>query len=67
MNNLKTMVLLVTLTLIFIAAGGAMGGRHGMTIGLILALGMNIFTYWFSDKIVLSMYNAQEVTEAEEN
>ena len=65
MNNIKTMLLLVTLTLIFIAAGGAMGGRHGMTIGLIFALGMNVFTYWFSDKIVLKMYGAKEVSETD--
>jgi heat shock protein HtpX len=65
MNNIKTMLLLVMLTLIFITAGAAMGGRNGMTIGLIFALGMNLFSYWFSDKIVLKMYRAKEVSEAE--
>ena len=65
MNNIKTMFLLVTLTLILVWAGGAFGGKHGMTIALIFALGMNLFAYWFSDKIVLRMYGAQEVTEAE--
>jgi len=65
MNNIKTMLLLVTLTLIFITAGAAMGGKNGMTIGLIFALGMNLFSYWFSDKIVLKMYRAKEVSEAE--
>jgi len=65
MNNIKTMFLLVTLTLILVWAGGAFGGKQGMTIALIFALGMNLFAYWFSDKLVLKMYGAQEVTEAE--
>jgi heat shock protein HtpX len=65
MNNIKTLVLLVTLTLILIWAGGAIGGRQGMTIALVFALGMNFFAYWFSDKIVLRMYRAREVTESE--
>jgi heat shock protein HtpX len=65
MNNLKTMVLLVLLTLILVWAGAAFGGRQGMTIALIFAVGMNFFAYWFSDKMVLRMYRAQEVTEAE--
>ena len=65
MNNIKTMFLLVTLTLVLIWAGAAMGGKQGMTIALIFALGMNFFAYWFSDKIVLKMYKAKEVTEAE--
>ncbi len=65
MNNIKTMLLLVMLTLIFITAGAAMGGKNGMTIGLIFALGINLFSYWFSDKIVLKMYHAREVSEAE--
>lgn len=65
MNNIKTLFLLVTLSLILIWAGAAMGGKQGMTIALIFALGMNFFAYWFSDKIVLKMYGAKEVTEAE--
>jgi len=65
MNNIKTLFLLVTLTLILIWAGAAMGGRQGMTIAFIFALGMNFIAYWFSDKIVLKMYRAKEVTEAE--
>ncbi len=65
MNNIKTMLLLVMLTLIFVTAGAAMGGKNGMTIGLIFALGMNLFSYWFSDKIVLKMYRAREVSESE--
>ena len=65
MNTLKTMVLMVGLTLILIWAGGALGGRSGMTIALMFALMMNLFAYWFSDKIVLKMYRAKEVKEHE--
>jgi heat shock protein HtpX len=65
MNTIKTFILLVALTLILIWAGGALGGKQGMTIAMILALGMNFFSYWFSDKIVLKMYGAKEVTESE--
>lgn len=65
MNHIKTMALLVLLTLILVWAGAAFGGKQGMTIALIFALGMNFFAYWFSDKIVLRMYGAQEITEAE--
>ena len=62
---MKTMVLLTALTLILVWAGGAMGGKQGMTIALIFAIGMNFFSYWFSDKIVLKMYGAKQVTESE--
>jgi len=65
MNNIKTMVLLVTLTLILVWAGGALGGRQGMTFALIFALGINFISYWFSDKIVLKMYRAKEVSETQ--
>lgn len=65
MNNLKTAALLVFLTVFLVFAGGVLGGRSGMTIALVIALGMNFFSYWFSDKIVLRMYGAQEVTEAD--
>lgn len=65
MNSIKTMVLLVTLTLILVWAGGALGGRQGMTFALIFALGINFISYWFSDKIVLRMYGAKEVNETQ--
>ena len=65
MNNIKTLLLLVILTLVLVWAGGAIGGRQGMTIALFFAFGMNFLTYWFSDKIVLRMYGAKEVTESE--
>ena len=66
MNVLKTMVLMVTLTLLLVAVGGLLGGRSGMTLALIIAFGMNFVSYWFSDKIVLRMYRARAVSEAEE-
>lgn len=65
MNTIKTLLLLVTLTVILVGAGAYLGGKQGMTIALVFALGMNLFTYWYSDKIVLKMYRAREVTEAE--
>jgi heat shock protein HtpX len=65
MNNIKTLVLLVTLTLVLVWVGGAIGGKQGMTIALIFTFGMNFVAYWFSDKIVLRMYGAREVTESE--
>lgn len=66
MNYFKTFVLMLLLTVILIAAGGALGGTQGMVIALIFAAVMNIGTYWFSDKIVLSMYHATPVTEGEQ-
>jgi heat shock protein HtpX len=65
MNNIKTLFLLVVLTLVLVWAGGAFGGKNGMTIALIIALGLNLFAYWFSDKLVLRMYGAKQVTEAD--
>ncbi len=65
MNTLKTATLMVALTLLFVWAGAALGGQSGMTFALIFALAMNAFTYWFSDKLVLKMYRAKEVSRAE--
>jgi heat shock protein HtpX len=65
MNTFKTATLMVGLTLVLVWAGAAFGGQSGMTIALILALLMNVFSYWFSDKIVLKMYRAKEVSEGE--
>ena len=62
MNNIKTLFLLVTLTLILVWAGGALGGKQGMTMALVFALMMNFFAYWFGDKIVLRMYRAKQVS-----
>jgi heat shock protein HtpX len=65
MNNIKTLFLLVTLTLVLVWAGAHFGGKQGMTFALIFALGMNLFAYWFSDKIILKMYKAQQISEAD--
>ncbi|HHW19941.1 MAG TPA: zinc metalloprotease HtpX [Thermodesulfovibrio thiophilus] len=65
MHTLKTMVLMVFLTVFFIFVGSLIGGKQGATFALIIALGMNFFAYFFSHKIVLSMYRAKEITEAE--
>jgi heat shock protein HtpX len=65
MNTLKTMILMITLTLMLVGVGAILGGRMGMTIALVMAFGMNFITYWFSDKIVLKMYGAKRVSEAE--
>lgn len=65
MNMFKTAVLLTALTLLFIWIGGMIGGRGGMIIAFMFALVMNFVSYWFSDKIVLAMYRAQEATEME--
>jgi heat shock protein HtpX len=60
-NLLKTAVLMAAITALFMALGQVLGGQQGMFIALVIALGMNFFSYWFSDKLVLRMYNAQEV------
>ncbi|MFA7061342.1 MAG: zinc metalloprotease HtpX [Pedobacter sp.] len=65
MNTLKTTFLMALLTVLLVTLGGAMGGKGGMTIAFIMAAGMNFFSYWFSDKMVLSMYGAQEISESD--
>jgi len=65
MNTAKTIFLMAALTLMLIFIGGLIGGKSGMTMALVMAFGMNFITYWFSDKIVLRMYGAQQVREAE--
>ncbi len=63
-NLMKTAVLMAAITALFMAIGSVMGGRSGMMIALAIAVAMNFFSYWFSDKMVLKMYNAREVDEA---
>lgn len=63
-NLMKTAVLMAAITALFMAIGSVLGGQQGMVIALVVALGMNFFSYWFSDKMVLKMYNAQPVDEA---
>jgi heat shock protein HtpX len=60
-NLMKTAILMAAITALFMAIGAMVGGRAGMMLALVVALGMNFFSYWFSDKMVLKMYNAQEV------
>jgi heat shock protein HtpX len=61
-NQLRTTFLLAVLTVLIVLIGQKLGGRQGMAIALIFAAGMNLVSYWFSDKIVLRMYRAKEVT-----
>ncbi|MBH1975615.1 MAG: zinc metalloprotease HtpX [Rhodocyclales bacterium] len=63
-NWLKTSILMAGILALFGAIGASLGGAQGMMIALLIGGGMNIFSYWFSDKMVLRMYNAQEVDEA---
>ena len=63
-NLLKTAVLMAAITALFMAIGSVLGGQQGMLIALVVALGMNFFSYWFSDKLVLKMYKAREVDES---
>jgi heat shock protein HtpX len=64
-NYIKTAALLGLLTGLIVICGGFLGGRAGMVIALGLAAAMNFGSYWFSDKIVLAMYRAKPVSEAE--
>jgi len=64
MNRIKTTFLLTCLTLLLVAMGNLIGGQSGMIIAFVIAGGMNFFSYWYSDKIVLKMYRAKEVSEA---
>ncbi|MDQ5985544.1 MAG: Protease HtpX [Syntrophus sp. SKADARSKE-3] len=63
MNSIKSVMLLGILTGLLMFIGGIFGGRGGVYIAFLFAMVMNFGAYWFSDKIVLRMYNAQEVTE----
>lgn len=65
MNTLKTTILLASLTGLLVVFGNLLGGSQGATIALLIAGIMNFASYWFSDKIVLSMYRAQQVGPTE--
>ena len=65
MNQAKTFFLMVILTIIFVALGSMIGGQSGAYVAFAIALAMNLVSYWFSDRIVLAMYSAREVTEKE--
>ena len=62
-NFAKTAVLMAAITALFIVVGGMLGGEQGMLMALLVAIGMNFFSYWFSDTMVLKMTNAQQVDE----
>ena len=65
MNSLKVFILMLALMLVFMWVGYMFGGRNGMIMAFVLACGMNFFSYWYSDKIVLKMYRAREITKRE--
>ncbi|MDH3567526.1 MAG: zinc metalloprotease HtpX [Desulfobacteraceae bacterium] len=64
-NQIKTTMLLAVMTVFFLWIGQLLGGRQGLIIALVFAAGMNFFSYWYSDKIVLRMYKAREATPAQ--
>ena len=65
MNTAKTAILMVGMTMLLVGVGGVLGGGAGASIALIIAVVMNFSSYWFSDKLVLKMYRAQEASEQE--
>lgn len=65
LNRFRTTLLLTLLTLLMVAMGSAIGGKGGAMIAFLMAAAMNFFSYWFSDRIVLGMYGAREVTAAD--
>jgi heat shock protein HtpX len=65
MNYVRTAILLAGMTALFMGCGYMIGGQQGMLIALVLAAGMNFFAYWNSDKVVLRMYRARQVTQAD--
>jgi heat shock protein HtpX len=67
MNHLKTFALLAVMTALFMGIGYLIGKGPGMAIALVAAAGMNLFSYWNADKIVLKMYRAQPVDETHPN
>jgi len=66
MNTMKTFVLMALMTILLVFVGRLIGGQNGMVMAFLFAMIMNFGSYWFSDKIVLKMYGAQEVTRAEQ-
>jgi heat shock protein HtpX len=64
LNWMKTAILMAGITALFVVVGGALGGQQGMVLALGFAMVSNVFAYWFSDRMVLRMYNAREVDAA---
>ncbi len=65
MNSIKTFGLMTALTILLVLAGGSLGGQGGAVFAFIIALAMNVSSYWFSDKLVLKMYKARPVERTE--
>lgn len=63
MNNLRTAIFMIVLTLVLVWAGGALGGQAGALVALVMAGVMNLGSYWFSDKVVIAMYRGREVQD----
>lgn len=66
MNRIKTFMLMAALTALLMWIGQALGGRSGLILALLFAGGMNFFSYWYSDKIVLRMYGAEEAESGDD-
>ncbi|MEQ1867222.1 MAG: protease HtpX, partial [Micropepsaceae bacterium] len=66
MNWTKTALLLAFMTALFVGVGSLIGGTTGMVIAFLIAVGMNAFAYWNSDKMVLRMYGAREIAERDD-
>ena len=64
-NTMKTFILMAALTALFMFAGQAFGGQSGMVFALVMALAMNFFAYWYSDKLALTMSRAREVSSGQ--
>jgi heat shock protein HtpX len=64
-NWVKTAILMAAIMALFGIVGGMIGGKSGMLMALIFGGAMNLFSYWFSDSMVLKMYNAQQVDETD--
>lgn len=65
MNGFKTVVLMTAMMVLFMIVGNLIGGQQGMMVAFLFSLAMNFGSYWFSDKIVLSMYGAKQITRDE--
>ena len=65
MNGFKILIMMLALVMVFMGVGYLVGGQAGMVLAFVLACAMNFFTYWYSDKVVLKMYKAREITAAD--
>ncbi|RPI18363.1 MAG: zinc metalloprotease HtpX [Ignavibacteriae bacterium] len=65
MNTFKTIILMTLLMMLFLIAGFLLGGKTGLIIAFIFSIGMNFFSYWFSDKVILKLYKARQVNHDE--